>query len=333
LARSVKMVHVVKFDPIYKERIWGGRNLERLLGRRLPPGARIGESWELADLPEDKSRVASGPSYGRHLGQLVQTWGKQLLGSVSLDGGQFPLLVKFLDANDVLSVQVHPDYASEAAMGGSVRAKYEAWYVIWSRPDAFIYRGFKKGVTLRQVERSVKSNELADLLVKLPAQAGDWFYLPGGTVHALGAGVVVAEVQTPSDTTFRLYDWQRVDSRTGRPRALHIDEGLRCLKFDENDSLPLSTGSAASLFEEKLVEAPTFILSKHTKSAGSCGTMEINEPVVWIVLEGAGSVGDEAFQLEFERGDVVLVPAGVKKVEYTISSECTCLQVDLTNSD
>lgn len=322
------MVNVLKFKPIYKERIWGGRNLERVLGRTLPVGVKIGESWDLADLPEDKSSAACGPTAGRGIDELVRDWAGSLLGTVQLDAGQFPLLVKFLDAQDVLSVQIHPDYETAAEMGGSVRAKYEAWYVLAAGPDSCIYRGFKPGVTRGQVERAIKSNELAELMIKLQAREGDWFYLPGGTVHALGGGLVVAEVQTPSDTTFRLYDWGRVDPKTGKSRDLHIEQGLACLNFDLQDA-EAAAGSVDRRSVCRLVEASTFTFSKSFKPAGSADTFQLDGPGVWIILEGTGTIGDDAFRLDFGRGDVILIPAGMERVEYSFDEDCSYLQVDL----
>jgi len=327
------MIHVLTFDPIYKQRIWGGRTLACLFGRTLPGDAPIGESWDLADLPADESTVAAGPSAGCRLDELVGGWGEQLLGSARLESGRFPLLVKFLDANDVLSVQVHPDYASAAAMGGQVRAKYEAWYVIRAEPGACIYRGFKEHVTRRDVERAVRSDGLADLMVKYAAEPGQWFYLPGGTVHALGAALVVAEVQTPSDTTFRLYDWGRVDAGTGRPRDLHIDQALACMTIGQTArSDQAEMGRCDPTFCGQLVHGPTFDLSKQYMHAGAEGVLEIYQPVVWVILTGAGTLGSGAFRAEFRPGQVLLIPAGMKRVEYAILKDCSYLQVNLKPS-
>jgi mannose-6-phosphate isomerase len=149
------MVQLLTFKEIFKERIWGARNLERLYGKKLPKDEVIGESWELADLPEDKSVVDVGPAAGKNIAQLVEEWKTDLLGNISLDGGQFPLLIKLLDANDVLSVQVHPDYDGAKALGGgNIRAKYEGWYVMDAKEGAFLYVGLKPGVGLEQVRQA-----------------------------------------------------------------------------------------------------------------------------------------------------------------------------------
>jgi mannose-6-phosphate isomerase len=178
------------------------------------------------------------------------------------------------------------------------------------------------------VKEAIETNELAELLVKWPARPGDWFYLPGGTVHALGSGLVVAEVQTPSDTTFRLYDWGRVDPKTGKGRQLHIEQGLACLEFDGIEP-HIAQGSTQPETTCKLVDSRTFLLHKSFKPAGSRGTLDVGQPIVWIVLAGSGSLGDKTFALEFNRGEVILVPAGVQQMDFVISSDCSYLHVDL----
>ncbi len=324
------MVHAVTFKPIYKERIWGGRNLEKLFGRTLPADVAIGEAWDLADLPEDKSIVANGPMAGKTLDELVHLWGRSLLGDARLDGGQFPLLVKLLDANDVLSVQVHPDYRTAEAMGGDVRAKYEAWFVVAAEADACVYRGFKDGVTKVDVQTAIASGQLADLLIRHPAKPGDWFYLPGGTVHALGAGLVIAEIQTPSDTTFRLFDWNRIDNKTHQSRQLHIEQGLACLDFEKNQASDADMiGHADQRFVGKLADAPTFTLNKAFGPANSSGTLQIPNTVVWVALTGAGSVKTDACTVEFRAGDTILLPAGLDAFDYAFSEDSSYLHVEL----
>jgi mannose-6-phosphate isomerase len=324
------MVHVLKFNAIYKERIWGGRRLESLFGRALPGSAAIGESWDLADLPDDKSVVAEGPAAGKRLDQLVQEWGTQLLGKSKLDGGQFPLLVKMLDANDVLSVQVHPDYKAASAMGLPARAKYEAWYVVHAEPGGFVYRGFRHNVTQADVEHAIAAGTLAELMIRLPAKAGDWFYLPGGVCHAIGTGLVIAEVQTPSDTTFRLYDWGRVDPNTHRPRDLHIEKALQCLDLTKpNPDGPGYVGACSETASERLVSAPTFDLSKEYCGPDTTGTFPLTATTAWVILSGSGRIGTPDFETEFEAGQTILAPAALGKVNFATDAECSFLQVVL----
>jgi len=225
-----------KFVPIYKEKIWGGRNLHRLFGRLLPPGESIGESWELADLVEGVSRVANGPAAGATLTDLTGRLGPRLLGgSRPMPDGRFPLLLKLLDANDILSLQVHPDADAVQAIGGDAAAKTECWYVVESR-DGMIYKGVLPGVTAEQFRGAIESGTVEQCVKTYRVAAGDFHYLPSGTVHALGAGVVVAEVQTPSDITCRVTDW-------GRGREIHVERSMQCIHFAEADDAAEADGA------------------------------------------------------------------------------------------
>ncbi len=233
--------YVLTFEPILKEKVWGGRRL-RGLGKPLREGSDVGESWEIADLAstsaggggggEARSIIARGPLAGQTLHDALRLWGSHLLGDVSpsADGG-FPLLVKFLDAREHLSVQVHPSPAYAAAHPGA-HLKTECWYVLDAEPGSLIYKGVRAGVGRAEFERSLRSGQgegVVGLLEAVPAVAGDCHTLPSGTVHALGAGVLVAEVQTPSDTTFRVYDWAKEYGRKGR--ELHVEQALACIDF------------------------------------------------------------------------------------------------------
>ena len=192
------------FEPLFKPKIWGGRRLEELLDKPLPVDERIGESWELADLEDNQTAVSAGPARGKALGQLVKEWGGDLLGRASLFDGRFPLLIKYLDARENLSVQVHPNQAMADRLGGAVRIKNEYWYVIAADPGACIYRGLVDGVDRAAFERAIRDGTVETLLRRIPVRAGDGYYLPSGTIHALGAGVVAAEVETPSSEERRV---------------------------------------------------------------------------------------------------------------------------------
>ena len=234
-------LYPILFEPIYKEKVWGGRSLERL-GRALPGDSAtlVGESWEVADLASTspsgggggaaRSRVAHGPLAGRALHELIRDHGPALLGGVALtEEGGFPLLVKYLDARQNLSIQVHPsrDYVARHA---GAHLKSEAWYVVDAEPEAVIYKGVVAGTEPEDFAEAVRADSVGELMISVPALAGDCHYLPSGTCHALGAGVLVAEVQTPSDTTFRVYDWGRTD------RELHIEAALECIDFGPVDA-------------------------------------------------------------------------------------------------
>jgi len=319
------------FEPIFKPKIWGGRALESALGKHLPATAPIGESWEIADLEEDQSIVARGPAKGVSLGQLVAEWKTQLLGSAELFEGRFPFLIKFLDANEMLSVQVHPDKAMAARLGGRVRVKNEAWYVVDAAPEGFIYRGVKPGVDRDQFRAAIESGEVETLLNRIPVRKGHCYYLPSGTVHALGGGVLVAEVQTPSDITYRVFDFNRVEANTGQPRALHIDEALECISFDSGPIQGEEKEHMASVWTSvtRLVRCDSFIIERVRMVEGVEQAIPHTEMMIWIVLEGRGTIACQgsAEPVPFSAGDTVLLPAAMKDGHLSVQEDSMWLEV------
>lgn len=325
-------VHPLIFEPILKPKIWGGRRLESALSKRLPPRERVGESWELADLENDQSVVACGPAKGRTLGELVRDWGADLLGRAQLFEGRFPLLIKFLDANDTLSVQVHPDEAMARRLGGNVRVKNEAWYIVDAEPTGFIYRGVKPGVTPETLRAAIADGSVEQLMHRITVRKGQCYYLPSGTLHALGAGVLVAEVQTPSDITYRVYDFNRVDPSTGRPRDLHIEQALECICYDEPPHEPEHKAHVASVWTAvtRLVQCSSFVIERVRMVAGVEQMIPYEEMVIWMVLEGSGVVKYPAGpDLEFRSGDTVLLPAALKDARVATHDRAMWLEVSV----
>lgn len=221
----------LKFHPIYKEKIWGGVGLSRQFNRTLP-GNHIGESWEIASHAHGESVVSQGPLAGKTLPELIGLYGRDLIGRSLPDTAlsKFPLLLKILDANDYLSVQVHPDdeYAADHEVGEP--GKWEAWYVIAAAPGAEIIYGLKPGTTRESLREAISNGTIQEYLGRVPVKAGDVFDVPAGVVHALGRGVMVAEIQQNSDTVYRLYDWDRVDS-IGNRRPLHVKQALDVIQY------------------------------------------------------------------------------------------------------
>src|SRR4051812_1616971 len=251
-------LYPLKFKPRFVEKMWGGRKIETVLGKRLPPDKPIGESWELYDFPPGvvdespdwlSSEIANGPLAGRTLHWLAGEFGRDLLGNVSPGPphGQFPILIKYLDAREDLSVQVHPDcdYASRYP---EACVKNEAWYVLQSDPGARILKGVRKGTSRDDFWRAIKSGTVEQSVNTVRVKPGASYYLPSGTVHALGAGTPVAEVQTPSDTTFRVHDFNRVDPSTGKPRTLHLEQALECIDFSGRAEAEQPRSHVAGLF-------------------------------------------------------------------------------------
>lgn len=309
----------ILFQPLLKPRIWGGRRLARF-GKSLPDEpAAIGESWELADLPPDieggHSIIANGGLAGLTLHQAIDEHRHAIMGSASLSPeGGFPLLIKYLDARENLSVQVHPtpEYAAEHA---GCFVKSEAWVVVEAEPGSAIYKGLRPGVTPDRLRRQIQSGAIVDDLIPVPALPGDCHYLPSGTVHALGAGVLVAEVQTPSDTTFRLFDW----GRSGR--ALHIEEALRCIDFAHGPEVAAQPRHrerrsvvTSEFTTETLCQAECFTIERIAAIAGADLPVVTNgSPVVWMVLSGAGSVRTSGTEtVAFAAGSTMLMPAGIR---------------------
>jgi mannose-6-phosphate isomerase len=296
--------------PILKERVWGGTRLAGY-GKTLPPDATIGESWEVADLPGDHSVVAAGPAAGVPLGDLVTRCGEALLGAArpSSTGG-FPLLVKLLDARENLSVQVHPDQEYAAAHPPAA-SKTESWYVVEADPGSSLFNGVRPGVTHDDLAASADRGSIVDLLDRKPAVPGDLHHVAAGTVHALGAGVMVAEIQTPSDTTYRLYDW---GAEHGRPRReLHITDGLASVHLDPPP--PPVEGRSGPSGSRLLIDTDFYRITEHRPS-GSPISFGAERPVCRIVLVASGSVTIRSTVGEFDeltvsRGGTAILPAGI----------------------
>ncbi len=313
----------IKFKPIFKQRIWGSDRLKRLFNKDLPPDELIGESWELAYLPDDKSKIAEGPMAGMDIRQLLDEHGTALGFTDEQCKFPFGLLIKFLDANDVLSVQVHPDNKTSRMFTGA-RHKTECWYVLEAEPNSVIYRGLKPQVNREKLTESLNEGNVEKLMNVYPARKGDFHFLPAGTIHALGAGVVIAEIQTPSDTTYRLYDWNRKDNR-GRSRELHIEQALASIHYSnsadpptDNNIIGLSAVASTlinignSLGKTKLlVECPYFSVV-HISYESGLREFSSGIPCVMIPLSGNGDIynkDDLDRHLEYNAGDTMLIPA------------------------
>ena len=291
----------LKFKPIFKQRIWGGQKLREFFGKDIPPSEKIGESWELADLPNDKSVIANGELAGQTLNLAISKYPKEIAGDENF-AGPFPLLIKLLDAQDILSVQVHPDEQTCRQMGTG-QPKTECWYIISAAEGAFIYKGLKEGVTKNQFAEAITKGGVAELLKKVLVKQGECHLLPAGTAHSIGAGLLIAEIQTPSDTTYRVFDWNRVDD-TGKPRQLHIEQALESIHFDSSgDNLSVTTTG-------RLVDCEYFKIDKEHQSESCEGLLSPGEMKILIILAGSGTVlGEGGTAVEFNAGDTLLVPA------------------------
>jgi mannose-6-phosphate isomerase len=228
---SQELLYPLRFEPIYQYRLWGGRRLAGLLTAPLPGDGPIGEAWVLSDREDHPSRVADGPLKGRTIAQLLEQFPQQVMGKLAGRFRRFPLLLKFLDAREMLSVQVHPADTHTDLLPAGETGKTEAWVVLEAGPKSRIYAGLRPGVTEAGLRQAIANGGVADQLAYITPQPGDAVFIPAGTVHSLGGDIVVFEVQENSDVTFRLYDWNHVDAKTGKPRALQVDQALACVDF------------------------------------------------------------------------------------------------------
>ena len=224
--------HLLRFTPIYQTRVWGGRALETLFGRDLPDDQPYGESWELVDRPEAQSVVGGGALAGTSLHALWHDHRRAVFGDAVRrpEAPRFPVLIKILDCRDDLSIQVHPPAAVAPSLGGE--PKTEMWFVADAQPGARIYAGLRAGVTRERFDAALREGAVADCVHRLSPRAGDSLFVPSGRIHALGAGLVVFEIQQNSDTTYRVFDWNRA-GLDGKPRALHVRESLASIDFDD----------------------------------------------------------------------------------------------------
>jgi mannose-6-phosphate isomerase len=321
------------FEPLLKYRVWGGRRLASL-GKPLGAHDVIGESWELADLPESieggRSVIANGPWRGLTLHEALRLHLKDIMGrrSLTLDGG-FPLLLKFLDARENLSVQVHPDDAYVSRHPGS-HLKSEAWYIVAAEAGAVIYKGLREGVDRQKFLDHVKSASVPDVLQAVPAIPGECHYLPSGTCHALGAGVLVAEVQTPSDTTFRVYDWGRVG------RELHLQQALECISFDDPPAhrripAPITT---AEFRTSELCRTNYFTIERlEILRPATLPISNSGEPVVWMFLHGDGAIQSPgADDVPLSPGTTLLLPANIREAHARFQGPSTLLRITLPDT-
>ena len=331
-------------EPIYKEKVWGGRALERL-GRRLPggPETRIGESWELADLGATsasgggggaaRSRVVNGPLAERTLSEVLNDFAPLVTGRTALTpDGAFPLLLKYLDARENLSVQVHPspDYA---AAHPDAHLKSEAWYVVDAEPGAVLYKGVREGTTPDALAAAIEDGSVPELLVAVPARPGECHYLPSGTCHALGSGIVVAEVQTPSDTTFRVFDWGRSD------RELHVERAMACIDFGPVDASawqPGTSGEEGGATWRDLVDCEHFHVREWSIPEGGERTLQGDGLVVLMVVRGGGRLSwgsDELRELPVPAASTVLLPAALSGADVRAVQETKLLEITLPEAE
>ena len=284
--------------------------MERLYGKNLPPGVPIGESWEISDRPGDASVISNGPLAGKDLRWLMENHERELLGNAKSANGRFPLLIKILDAQEKLSLQVHPPASKAAELKGE--PKTEAWYIADAAPGAELYVGLKRGVTRAEFEQKIKTGAVAECFHRVPVKAGDTMFLPSGRVHAIGAGLVIFEIQQNSDTTYRVFDWNRV-GLDKKPRELHVAESLVSIDFADFEP-QLVSGSfkvCGTVKNRTLVSDPLFKIDEYRSTSASEFVIESDKPRVLAVVSGKVHIGGTPVRVSLSPGEFSLIPAEI----------------------
>ncbi|MBQ7490163.1 MAG: class I mannose-6-phosphate isomerase [Bacteroidales bacterium] len=308
------MLYPLKFKPIFKDKIWGGCKMKTALHKDFSPLGNCGESWELSTMPGNVSEVTNGYLAGNGLDELVEIYMGDLVGEGVFDsyGNEFPLLVKWIDAADDLSVQVHPDDKLARKLGFP-RGKTELWHVVDADEGAGLYVGFKEGVDMEMYTEAVKAGTVERLLNFYPVKKGDTFFIPAGTVHSIGKGVLLCEIQQSSDITYRIFDWNRKDSN-GKSRELHTELANEALRFDKQDNCKLQV-------TQKLNESAPLLRS----SFFNINILEFDHPmekvyaaidsfVIYVCLEGKVHCVYEGEYETITQGEVILKPADLTEM-------------------
>jgi mannose-6-phosphate isomerase len=326
------LLYPLRFEPIYQYRLWGGRRFADLLRAPLPSGP-VGEAWLLSDRDDHASEVADGPLKGQTIGQLLKQFPEQMMGKLARNFRRFPLLLKFLDVREMLSVQVHPTKANKNLLPPGETEKTEAWVVLQAGTQSQIFAGLKTGTTEAGLRLALKKKTMVELLAGFTPKLGDAIFCRAGTVHSLG-DVVVFEIQQNSDVTFRLYDWDHVDPKTGKLRALDVEKAIACIDFAKGP-----VGVVAPVVEatvpvqrERLFDCEHFLLWRLRGNApfavGAPGVLR-----VLVCIGGEGEVEHSGASYAVRKGDVFLLPAVIGVCTFRPSTEVSLLEIALPDCD
>jgi mannose-6-phosphate isomerase len=322
---EIPPLYPLRFEPILRELIWGGRRLGTVLHKPIGAASDYAESWELSDYHDQVSVVTDGPLAGTSLRDLVRSRPLELLGAAVGPREMFPLLVKFIDANQDLSVQVHPDDEKGRRLAND-SGKTEAWVIVAADPGSVIYAGLKPGVGPDQFRRAIQSGEVEPLLHRFPARPGDSILIEAGTVHAIGAGVLLAEIQQMSDATFRVFDWNRVGA-DGKPRELHIEQAMESIDFHRGPVNPISPYVEKlddAGHRERLARSSFFALERLTIRQ----TMTVGQPdrfTILMGLDGRGDIFHGGKWVPLDFGRTALLPAAIGECQIVPHGEAVVL--------
>lgn len=322
------MLYPLKFNRIYKEKIWGGNRLSKILGRNDCQTVNCGESWEISAVQDNISVVSNGFLKGNNLQEIVEIYMDELVGQKVYEkfGDEFPLLIKYIDTNDDLSIQVHPNNAV-AKERHKAYGKTEMWYVVDADVDSSLIVGFENDSSKQEVAQAIKEQNLPSLLHSEVVRKGDVFYIPAGCVHALGKGLLVAEIQQTSDVTYRIHDWNRVDDK-GNSRELHVDLAMDVIDYEveEYNKIQYNAQNDATT---KLVSCGFFITNV---IQFDCPVVKdyypIDSFVIYMCLEGSATINFEGdYEEMISKGETVLIPASLHKITLTPKGEAKILEI------
>jgi len=321
------MLYPLKFAPILKERIWGGKTFAEKYQKTNDNKKKFGESWEISDLDDDISVVTNGFLAENDLRELIETYMGELVGETVYEqyGLGFPLLIKIIDAQDILSVQVHPD-DTLAQQRYEMNGKTEMWYVVNTEENAGIYLGFNKPVNKQYYIDAVTNKNIASLLQFYPVKKGDLFFIPAGTVHALGKGVALVEIQQPSDITYRIFDWNRVDD-SGMPRELHIAEAVDAIHFEDESQYKIEYeekfNTTSTLFRSEFFNLNAIVFDQPLQK----NYADIDSFVIYVCVEGEVHLFGDDFHEVLYAGETVLVPAAIPEINLIPNKTSRVLEV------
>lgn len=306
-------LYPLTFDPIFSERLWGGRKLETVLGKKLS-GDQIGESWELSAMEGAVSQVSNGPLAGTSLEELVERFGEEILGNRVLErfGRKFPILVKFIDAKLDLSIQVHPG-DEQAAKEHNSFGKTEMWYIMQADPGSRLILGFNRDITRQEYQDSLAAGRLMELVHQEPVQEGDTFFIAPGTIHAIGEGIMLAEIQQTSDITYRVYDFDRL-GKDGRKRELHTDLALEAMNYQVRDDFRVEYPREPNQ-SNAMVSCPYFITNYlHLTQNMASWKLQQGSFTIFVCVSGSADLCSNAGDVHLNMGQTALIPACIKSL-------------------
>ena len=321
-------LYPLQFEPVFQYRLWGGRHLAEILTKPLPGNDPIGEAWLLSDREDFQSKVINGNLEGRTIRQLMETFPEQLMGKLNGKFDKFPLLLKFLDAQKMLSVQVHPSDEFKDLLPPDETGKTEAWVVLRAGSESRIYAGLKSGTTRENLQTSISEETVESHLSSFTPQPGDAVFIPAGTVHSLGGGVVVFEVQRNSDVTFRLFDWNHVDAKTGQPRELQVDQAIKCINYSQGAIRPVAARqvSLSPWNRKQLFDSEHFEVWR-IEGDMSFFTGGVNEPRILVCIDGQGELEYDSRLYNVRKGNVFILPAVVGVCSFKPDGRVNMLEI------